>query len=205
MRGKFISFEGIDGAGKSTHIEAAALALRSAGQQVVVTREPGGTALAEAIREQVLHQSMDGLTELLLVFAARRDHLNKVIAPALTRGDWVICDRFTDSTFAYQGGGRRLDLAVITQLEAWVHGNQQPDVTLLFDLPAGVAADRREKVRTADRFEAEEVLFFERVRSQYLRRAQQFPQRFTVIDAELSQESIKVLVNNILDKLVVTP
>ena len=198
MRGKFITFEGIDGAGKSTHIESAAQVLRSAGRSVLVTREPGGTNLAETIRDQVLHQPMDEITELLLVFAARRDHLIKVILPALESGQWVICDRFTDSTFAYQGGGRGLDLSVITQLEAWVHGTQQPDKTLLFDLPAMVAAHRRAKARVADRFEAQEILFFDRVRAQYLNRAEQFAQRFAIIDAELPQENIKVIVDNIL-------
>ena len=140
---RFISFEGIDGAGKSSHIEAVAQALRQQGHAVVLTREPGGTPLAEQLRELFLHQPMDALTEALLVFAARRDHLVTVIEPALARGDTVLCDRFTDATFAYQGAGRGFDLAVLRQLEQWVQHSRQPDLTLWFDVPAAVAAARR--------------------------------------------------------------
>jgi dTMP kinase len=193
--GKFITFEGIDGAGKSSHIEAAAVALRQAGKRVVLTREPGGTPLAEKLRDQVLHSAMDGLTELLLVFAARRDHIETVIRPALTRGDWVICDRFTDSTFAYQGGGRQMDLQKIEMLESWVQADLQPDCTLLFDLPPAVAAQRRAKVRAADRFEAEDSTgFFERIRHAYLQRAQANADRFVIIDALKALEEVRAMV-----------
>jgi dTMP kinase len=193
--GKFITFEGIDGAGKSSHIEAAAVALRQAGKTVVLTREPGGTPLAEKLRDQVLHSAMDGLTELLLVFAARRDHIETVIRPALSRGDWVICDRFTDSTFAYQGGGRQMDLQKIEMLESWVQADLQPDCTLLFDLPPTVAAQRRAKVRAADRFEAEDSTgFFERIRHAYLQRAQANTDRFVIIDALKALEEVRVMV-----------
>jgi dTMP kinase len=193
--GKFITFEGIDGAGKSSHIEAAAVALRQAGKTVVLTREPGGTPLAEKLRDQVLHSAMDGLTELLLVFAARRDHIETVIRPALARGDWVICDRFTDSTFAYQGGGRQMDLQKIEMLESWVQADLQPDCTLLFDLPPAVAAQRRAKVRAADRFEAEDSTgFFERIRHAYLQRAQANADRFVIIDALKALEEVRAMV-----------
>ena len=143
MSGRFVTFEGIDGAGKSSHIEALAAWLRARGHAVLVTREPGGTALAEQLRELVLHAPMDALTEALLVFAARRDHLVTQIEPALARGDTVLCDRFTDATFAYQGGGRGFDAGVLAQLEAWVQQGRQPDLTLWFDLPAAMAAERR--------------------------------------------------------------
>jgi dTMP kinase len=193
--GKFITFEGIDGAGKSSHIEAAAVALRQAGKTVVLTREPGGTPLAEKLRDQVLHSAMDGLTELLLVFAARRDHIETVIRPALARGDWVICDRFTDSTFAYQGGGRQMDLQKIEMLESWVQVDLQPDCTLLFDLPPAVAAQRRAKVRAADRFEAEDSTgFFERIRHAYLQRAHANTDRFVIIDALKALEEVRAMV-----------
>ena len=153
MGGRFISFEGIDGAGKSTHIEALADRWRSAGHEVVLTREPGGTPLAERLREQVLNTAMDPLTEALLVFAARRDHLREVIRPALAAGRTVLCDRFTDATFAYQGGGRGFDHRVLATLEGWVQEGLQPALTVWFDLPAAVAASRRAAVRAPDRFE----------------------------------------------------
>ena len=183
MRGRFITFEGIDGAGKSSHIEPLAAWLRERGHQVLVTREPGGTALAETLRKLVLHQPMDALTESLLVFAARRDHLTRSIQPALDAGTTVLCDRFTDATFAYQGGGRGFDLHVLSQLEAMVHPGLQPDLTLWFDLPAAVAAQRRAAVRAADRFEAESTTFFERVQAGYAARVAAHPARFTRIDA----------------------
>jgi dTMP kinase len=195
MQGKFITFEGIDGAGKSSHIEASAKSLEALGKTVMVTREPGGTEIAEMIRELVLHQAMDGVTELLLVFAARRDHLEKRVKPALQQGIWVICDRFTDSTFAYQGGGRRMDLKMIETLETWVQGSFQPDLTLLFDLPPEIAAERRLSARVPDRFEAEaEALFFHRVRDAYLARAAQFPSRFLQINALDSLEKVRAFV-----------
>ncbi len=188
--GHFLTFEGIDGAGKSTHIEAVAERLRAAGAVVVCTREPGGTGLAEALRELVLHRPMDALTEALLVFAARRDHLREVIVPALSRGDTVLCDRFTDASFAYQGAGRGFDLALLEQLESWVQGELQPDLTLWFDLPAQVAAERRAAARAPDRFEAQEVAFFERVRCGYAERAQKAPHRIVRIDSSLPREAV---------------
>jgi dTMP kinase len=187
---RFLTFEGIDGAGKSTHIEAVAERLRAGGATVVRTREPGGTVLAEALRDLVLHRGMDALTEALLVFAARRDHLREVITPALARGETVLCDRFTDATFAYQGAGRGFDLEVLGQLESWVHGRLQPDLTLWFDLPAQVAAERRAAAREPDRFEAQDVAFFERVRRGYAERAQASPQRFVRIDSSLPRDAV---------------
>ena len=183
MPARFISFEGIDGAGKSTHIDAVAQRLRDAGATVLCTREPGGTALAEQLRELVLHSPMDALTEALLVFAARRDHLQQVIVPALARGDTVLCDRFTDATFAYQGAGRGFDTAVLSQLEHWVQGALQPDLTIWFDLPAEMAAQRRAAAREPDRFEQQAVEFFDRVRSGYQARMNAAPQRIVRIDS----------------------
>lgn len=183
MAGRFITFEGIDGAGKSSHIQPLAAWLRERGAEVVLTREPGGTALAELLREQLLHQPMDALTEALLVFAARRDHLQRVIEPALATGRTVLCDRFTDATFAYQGSGRGFDVRLLTQLEAWVQQGRQPDLTLWFDLAPELAAQRRGAARSADRFEAQDIAFFERVRQGYEARAAAQPQRFVRIDA----------------------
>ncbi len=188
--GRFITVEGIDGAGKSTHIEALAAWLRGRGHNVVLTREPGGTPLAESLREIVLHQPMDPLTEALLVFAARRDHLVQRIVPALERGATVLCDRFTDASFAYQGGGRGFDLAVLTQLERWVQQGRQPDLTLWFDLPATTAAARRSAVRTPDRFEAQDSAFFERAIAGYERRRLQQPERFVRIDARAERDAV---------------
>jgi dTMP kinase len=179
----FITFEGIDGAGKSTHIAATAEWLRGQGRPVLLTREPGGTPLAEALRSLVLQQPMDALTESLLVFAARRDHLQQAIEPALARGEVVLCDRFTDATFAYQGGGRGFDTTVLATLEAWVQQGRQPDLTLWFDVDPAVAAQRRAAARAADRFEAEDLAFFGRVRAGYAARAAAQPQRFVRIDA----------------------
>ena len=181
--GRFITFEGIDGAGKSSHIEAVAARLREHGAELVITREPGGTALAEKLRELVLHSAMDALTEALLVFAARRDHVLQVIRPALARGAHVLCDRFTDASFAYQGGGRGFDTGVLAQLEGWVQQGLQPDLTLWFDLPAAVAAQRRAAARAPDRFERQDEAFFERVAAAYRGRALADPARFVRIDA----------------------
>ena len=183
MSARFITFEGIDGAGKTTHIEALAQRLSGRGDKVLCTREPGGTPLAERLRELLLHQPMDSLTEVLLVFAARRDHLQQIILPALAGGSTVLCDRFTDATFAYQGGGRGHRLDVLEQLEQWVQGTLQPDLTLWFDLPPAEAAQRRAAARVADRFERQDSDFFERVRGGYLARMQAMPQRFALIDA----------------------
>jgi len=193
-RGHFLSVEGIDGAGKSSHIDALAAALQARGHEVLRSREPGGTPLAEALRSLFLQQPMDALTEALLVFAGRRDHLRTVIAPALARGAVVLCDRFTDATFAYQGAGRGFDTAVLAQLEQWVqqdeHGLVQPELTLWFDLPPAVAAQRRAAARPADRLEAEDTAFFDQVRSGYAQRAQAQPQRFARIDADAPREAV---------------
>jgi dTMP kinase len=190
MTGRFISFEGIDGAGKSSHIAPLAEWLQARGHAVLVTREPGGTPLAEALRVCVLHQPMDAMTEALLVFAARRDHLQQQILPALRAGHTVLCDRFTDATFAYQGAGRGFDRAVLSQLEGWVQEGLQPDLTLWFDLPARMASQRRAAVRTADRFEAQDEGFFERVRQGYQERRDAQAGRFEVLDASLSREQV---------------
>lgn len=181
--GKFITFEGVDGAGKSTHIAGFAEALRARGKTVVTTREPGGTALGEKLRELLLHDAMHVETETLLMFAARREHIAQVIEPALARGDWVISDRFTDASFAYQGGGRGLPAAKLDALEAWVHPVLQPDLTLLFDVPLEVARERLNRSRTLDKFEQEQDAFFSGVRAAYLQRAALFPHRVRVIDS----------------------
>jgi dTMP kinase len=188
--GRFITLEGIDGAGKSSHLAALADALRTGGTEVVLTREPGGTPLAETLRDLVLHQGMDALTEALLVFAARRDHLCRVIEPALARGATVLCDRFTDATFAYQGGGRGFDLAVLQALEGWVQQGRQPDLTLWFDLPPADAAARRAAVRAPDRFEQQDEAFFERVRAGYAARAAADPARFVRLDAAAPRPAV---------------
>lgn len=192
----FITFEGIDGAGKSTHISALAQALEAAGHRVLLTREPGGTPLAERLRELVLHERMSPLTEVLLMFAARRDHLLSVIEPALAAGQMVLCDRFTDSTFAYQGAGRGLDWDTLAQLEHMVQarddgaGLREPDLTLWFDLSAREAAQRLTQTRVPDRFESQPEQFFDAVRSGYARRMAQAPQRMVRIDADLPREQV---------------
>ncbi len=188
--GCFISIEGIDGAGKTSHVDALAERWRSRGLEVVRTREPGGTPLAEVLREQLLTREMDALSEALIVFAARRDHLVQVIEPALARGAVVLCDRFTDATFAYQGAGRGFDLAVLAQLETWVQAGRQPDLTFWFDLPPELAAQRRAAARDPDRFEQQAVDFFARVREGYRLRAQAEPHRFVCIDAALSRDDV---------------
>ena len=192
--GLFISFEGIDGAGKSTHIDGLAAAFKAQGRQVTLTREPGGTPLAEKLREMVLHDAMDSLTEALLIFAARRDHLQNVIEPALARGDVVLCDRFTDATFAYQGSGRGFDLEVLHQLESWVqtnqHGLRQPDVTVWFELDPAIAAVRLAGARVPDRFEAQPVEFFQKVSDGYADRAQADAKRFVRLDAAQTREAV---------------
>ena len=190
MSGRFITLEGIDGAGKSTHLAALAARLAAGGQEVVATREPGGTPLAEQLRELLLHTTMDALTETLLVFAARRDHLATVIEPALARGASVLCDRYTDATFAYQGGGRGFPLDILTELEAWVQQGRQPDLTLWFDVAPQTAAARRAAARAPDRFERQDAAFFERVRAGYLARAEQAPKRFACIDAGLAPTEV---------------
>jgi dTMP kinase len=184
MRGKFVSFEGIDGAGKSSHIAACVSALQARGIRVVQSREPGGTALSEKLRELILHERMHSPTEALLVFAARQEHVLEVIEPALARGDWVLCDRFTDATLAYQGAGRGFDRAKLNALAEWVHGGLKPDLTLVFNCSPQVAAERLAKARAADKFEREDSAFFERVAQGYLQLAKAEPARFEVIDSE---------------------
>ncbi|MFZ2393164.1 dTMP kinase [Rhodoferax sp.] len=196
--GIFISFEGIDGAGKSTHIDGLAQAFRAQGRAVTLTREPGGTPLAEKLRTLVLNDPMDAMTEALLVFAARRDHLQQVIEPALTRDEVVLCDRFTDATFAYQGGGRGFDLEVLTFLEQLVQtvklpqGNvvRQPDLTIWFDLAPDIAAQRLTGARVPDKFEAQPTTFFASVRSGYQARFEADPPRFARIAAEQNRETV---------------
>ena len=193
--GLFISFEGIDGAGKSTHIQSLADAFKAAGRAVTLTREPGGTPLAEKLRTMVLNDAMDCLTESLLIFAARRDHLTTVILPALVRGDVVLCDRFTDATFAYQGGGRGFDPNTLRTLEQWVQAAQdgkllQPDLTVWFDLNPLEAATRLAGARVPDKFEAQPVEFFSRVAQGYADRQQAEPSRFARVDAAQSREAV---------------
>lgn len=198
LGGLFISFEGIDGAGKSTHIEGLAQAFRAQGRVVTLSREPGGTPLAEKLRVMVLNDEMDAMTEALLVFAARRDHLQKLIEPALARGEVVLCDRFTDATFAYQGGGRGFDLQTLSILEQWVQTVRgvgpdfirQPDLTVWFDLPAEIAAQRLAGARTPDKFEAQPVEFFRRVSQGYLDRMTAFPGRFARIKADNTRDAV---------------
>ena len=195
IQGVFISFEGIDGAGKSTHVQPLADALRQHGRTVTVTREPGGTPLAEKIRALVLNDAMDPLSEALLMFAARRDHLRLVIEPALAAGQVVLCDRFTDATFAYQGCGRGFDSAVLTQLERWVQalpggGLRQPDLTLLFELAPEAAAARLSGTRAPDNFESQPLAFFRNVAAGYAMRAAQDPARFARLDASCSRETV---------------
>ena len=201
--GLFISFEGIDGAGKSTHIEGLAETFRNQGRQVTLTREPGGTALAEQLREMVLNQAMDPLTEALLIFAARRDHLTQVIEPALARGDVVLCDRFTDATFAYQGGGRGFDLNVLKQLEQWVQAQpdqslRQPDLTFWFALDPAIAAERLAGARVPDRFESQPVEFFKHVHQGYEARAQAEPHRFERLDAAQTRHAVWQQITRVL-------
>jgi len=192
LDGKFITLEGVDGAGKSTHMEWIAARLRAAGKKVVVTREPGGTPLGEELRKLLLAQPMHLETETLLMFAARREHLEKVIRPALAAGIWVLSDRFTDATFAYQGGGRGLALDRIEALENWVHHGLQPDLTLIFDVSVDEAKRRRTAATAApDRFEQEDLAFFDRVRSVYRERANRYPRRIHLIDASQSVDDIR--------------
>lgn len=224
-RGLFISFEGIDGAGKSTHIARVAQLFREAGRAVVHTREPGGTPLSEKLRELVLHEPMDALTEALLMFAARREHLVQVIEPALARGDVVLCDRFTDATFAYQGGGRGFDWQVLAQLERMVqqlpiqapatsHAPQapmachtreggypslrQPDLTVWFDLDPQIAAERLASARVPDKFESQPADFFAAVRAGYAQRQAEMPARFARIDAAQSIEAVGADVSQVV-------
>lgn len=205
MTGKFITFEGIDGAGKSTHLAWFAQQLQAKlaplGKKVVVTREPGGTPLGERLREVLLHERMHLETEALLMFASRREHIAEVIQPALDAGDWVISDRFTDATFAYQGGGRGLGLERLEALERWVQQGLQPTKTILFDLAPEIAAARLADARTPDKFEAESAQFFLRTRAEYLRRAAAEPHRFVVLDANRERSDIQKDLENLLATL----
>jgi dTMP kinase len=191
MNGLFITFEGIDGAGKSTHIESLAQAFRSQGRVVTLSREPGGTPLAEQLRQMVLNDPMDAMTEALLVFAARRDHIKQVIQPALACGEVLLCDRFTDASFAYQGAGRGFDLGILATLENWVQdGVLQPDLTIWFDLPAAVAAQRLAGARAPDKFESQPQAFFQRVAGGYAKRLAEDPGRFARINADQDASAV---------------
>ena len=201
MKGKFITVEGIEGVGKTTNIDFIHQQLQAAGRDVVLTREPGGTPLGEAIRGLLLdpaYTGMDSTCELQLMFAARAEHLAKIVWPALEKGQWVLCDRFTDATYAYQGGGRGIDSGVISRLEELVQGDFRPDLTLLLDVPVAVGLARASKRGALDRFEQEKVEFFERVRNAYLEMAQRSPDRYRVIDAsqplELVQQQLDVVI-----------
>jgi len=203
--GRFITLEGIDGAGKSTHAVWVAEQVRARGHDVVSTREPGGTALGERLRGLLLNEPMTRDTEALLMFAARREHLDLVIRPALERGAWVVCDRFTDATYAYQGGGHGMPMERILALELWTHADCQPDLTLLFDVPAAVSRSRLDSAESAgralDKFEREEASFFTRVRNAYLERAKALPQRIRLIDSTRSVEAVRAEVTSHLDIL----
>jgi len=198
MRGRFITFEGIDGSGKSTQLEAVAEALQRKGVPVVRSREPGGTELGEALRALILQHGMSALTETLLMFAARVQHIDEVILPSLGTGHWVLCDRFTDATYAYQCAGRGIAVDWVRALESWVHPTLQPDLSIVIDLDPVNAAARRAAARPADRFESEDVAFFERVRNAYLQRAEQEPARFIVIDGGMPPDEIQ---KRILDRV----
>jgi len=203
-QGKFITLEGIDGAGKSTQLAWIVELLQRAGLQTVLTREPGGTPLGEQLRALLLDKSMTmhPETEALLMFAARREHLDKVIQPAVAQGQWVISDRFTDASFAYQGGGRGLDTAKLEILEHWVQGALQPDLTLYFDVPVEVGQQRVSQIKDVDRFEKEQASFFQRVRAAYLDRARQFPDRIKIIDSSQSLAEVKAVVEQTLQPLL---
>ncbi|MET0679872.1 MAG: dTMP kinase [Burkholderiales bacterium] len=202
MRGILITLEGIDGAGKSSHVGWIAERLRRPGREVLVTREPGGTPAGEKLRDLLLHDALDVGTETLLVFAARQEHLARVIRPALARGSWVVCDRFTDATFAYQGGGRGFPAAKLETLEDWVQEGLQPDLTLFFDVPVSVGQARLKAAQAVyDRFEREDAGFHERVRAVYLQRAASFPRRFRLIDASRSLPEVRRSLEDIISTI----
>lgn len=201
-RGLFLTLEGVDGAGKSTHVQWMVDMLTSRGVKVLCTREPGGTPIGEKLRELLLHESMTLECETLLMFAARAEHVRAVIEPALASGSWVVCDRFTDATFAYQGGGRELGTAKIETLERWVHPDLQPDVTWLFDVPLEVARERLNRTRDKDRFEQEADTFFLRTRQVYLDRAASQVQRFRVVDSTQPIDAIRTELSQQLDQLI---
>ena len=204
-QGLFITVEGTEGVGKSTNMAFIETWLNKAGKELIITREPGGTELGEKLRTVLLdakEQSMCDDTELLLMFAARAQHLQEVILPALDAGKWVLCDRFTDSTYAYQGGGRGIDKARIAQLEQWVQGERRPDMTLILDLPIDVGLERAGKRSEPDRFELEKHDFFNKVRDAFLARAESNPQRYTVIDASPAIEEVQRSIQSVLEKMV---
>ena len=201
MRGKFITLEGMDGAGKSTHIPDIIKQLENKGLEVVSTREPGGTKLGEELRSLLLNEAMHPETEALLMFAARKEHITKVIEPALDRGAWVISDRFTDATYAYQSGGRGVLAKKIIELEAWVQGNLQPNLTLLFDVPVEVSVARLANARAPDKFERESEEFFTKIRNAYLDRAIMNPNRFCIINSNQALDDVKVEVKKIISTL----
>jgi len=198
MTAKFITLEGMDGAGKSTHIPRIIEMLEARGREVVSTREPGGTPLGERLRELLLHEAMHAETETLLMFAARREHIAHVIAPALERGAYVLSDRFTDATFAYQSGAKGVPADKVEVLEQWVQGDLQPDITLLFDVPVEISIARLAGARSPDKFERESADFFTKIRNAYLERARQNPQRFRIIDASKSLEEVAKTVEDIV-------
>jgi dTMP kinase len=201
VRGKFITLEGMDGAGKSTHIPDIIKLLEIKGVEVISTREPGGTALGEQLRTLLLNEPMHPETETLLMFAARREHINQIIEPALARGAWVLSDRFTDATYAYQSGGRGVLAKKVIELESWVQGGLQPDLTLLFDVPVEVSVARLASARTPDKFERESVDFFTKIRNAYLDRALNNPNRFRIINSNQALENVKVEVKNVISSL----
>ena len=203
--GKFITFEGIEGAGKSSNISFAERVLKQSGKRLMLTREPGGTPLGESLRELLLGHEHDDISfkaELLLMFAARAQHLDNKILPAIERGEWVICDRFTDATYAYQGGGRLLDSATISVLETLVQGERRPDLTILLDLPVSQGLERAGKRSAPDRFEREKHDFFERVRAAYLEIADRDPQRVKVVDASLSLQQVQQQIKSVLSSFL---
>ena len=201
MRGKFITLEGMDGAGKSTHIPDIIKLLESKCIEVISTREPGGTVLGEQLRTLLLNEPMHPETETLLMFAARREHIAQVIEPALSRGAWVLSDRFTDATYAYQSGGRGVLANKVIELEAWVQGVLQPDLTLLFDVPVEVSVARLASARTPDKFERESPDFFTKIRNAYLDRARNNPKRFCIINSNQALEDVKAEVKNVISSL----
>ncbi len=201
MRGKFITLEGMDGAGKSTHIPDIIKLLELKGVEVISTREPGGTLLGEQLRTLLLNEAMHPETETLLMFAARREHISQIIEPALARGAWVLSDRFTDATYAYQSGGRGVLANKVIELEAWVQGDLQPDLTLLFDVPVEVSVARLASARAPDKFERESAEFFTKIRNAYLDRANKNPNRFCMINSNQALDDVKVEVKNVISTL----
>jgi dTMP kinase len=203
-KGKFITLEGMDGAGKSTHIPNIVNQLLASGREVICTREPGGTPLGEELRELLLHKSMHPETETLLMFAARREHIAKVIAPAIVKGACVISDRFTDATYAYQAGAKAVSVEKIHLLEKWVQGELQPDMTILFDVPVEVSLKRLALARSPDKFEREGPVFFEKLRNAYLERAKKDTARFRIINANQALDVVKNEVKVIIEEFILT-